>query len=113
MQPQSCDVAIAALAAQRQQKFWNFHDKIFESNLAGDEKTLADIAKTIGVDILKWNNDRNSSEVYKQLSDDIQLANKLGINATPTVFINGRKVNNSQERVVDFLIQLELDGRPH
>lgn len=109
MQPRACWAAFAAIAAHRQNNFWNYHDQLFQSDLEFDEKTLKSLAQKTGFNIEKWESDRQSDAVKENLSDDIKIANELGINATPTVFINGRRVNSFQENVLDFLIQNELN----
>lgn len=109
MQPRACWAAFAAIAAHQQNNFWNYHDQLFQSDLEFDEKTLKSIAQKSGLNIEKWESDRQSDAVKENLSDDIKIANELGINATPTVFINGRRVSSFQENVLDFLIQNELN----
>jgi protein-disulfide isomerase len=109
MQPRSCEAAYAAIAADRQNRFWNYHDQLFQSNLAADEKTLSSIARNMGLNMEKWEYDRHSDEVKARLSEDIKKAYEIGINATPSVFINGRKVTNIQEPILNFIIQNELE----
>ncbi len=113
MQPQSCDAAFAAIAAQRQNRFWEYHDQLFEANLADGEKALTTIAKNIGLNIEKWELDRKSNEAREQLAYEIKTAYKLGINATPSIFINGRKISNPNLKVLNFLIQNELNKISH
>lgn len=112
MQPQACQAALAAIAANQQNKFWAYHDKLFDSELKDDERTLSQIATSIDLDMTSWNRDRSSEATLDQLKEDINLGNSLGLNATPTVFINGRKAENIQEAALLFLIQHELDVAP-
>lgn len=111
MQPQSCDAALASLAAQDQNLFWKYHDLVFNSNLALDEKALESFAISAGLNIEKWRNDKQSDSTMMKLMADIQIANQLGINATPTVFIDGRKVSNFQESALIFLIEAALKNK--
>ena len=108
MQPRSCESAFATVAAERQNRFWNYHDHLFETSLEQNDKTLTSIAKNIGLDLDKWNRDRNSDEVKKIIADDLAIAYRIGINSTPTVFINGRRVNSFQESALTFIIKNEL-----
>jgi len=108
MQPRACAAAFAAIAAQRQNLFWNYHDQLFQSNLEEDEKTLTSIAKNIGLNMEQWESDRQSDAVKESLSEDVTIAYEIGINATPSVFINGRRVGAFDESVLTFLIQNEL-----
>jgi protein-disulfide isomerase/uncharacterized membrane protein len=108
MQPGSCGAAYAALAAHRQNRFWPYHDQVFASTLDSAGKTLIAIAKTSGLTMGQWESDRQSEEVKQQVAQDVQLAYELGVEGTPTVFINGRRVSNFQESVLTFLIKNEL-----
>jgi len=108
MQPHSCDAALAALAAQNQNRFWEYHNQLFNSNLEEGNQILFSIAEKIGLDKEKWEKDRHSEAVTEKLSNDILLAYQLGINATPTIFINGKKVSSFQESALNFLIENEL-----
>lgn len=108
MQPQACDAAIAALAAQRQNLFWQYHHGIFQSDLEAGEAALRSIAQSTGLNLEQWDADRQSEAVQASLQADVQLAHQLGINATPTVFINGRRVAAFDEAVLSALIQKEL-----
>ena len=77
--------------------------------MAEDDEALLTFARNIGLDMKKWASDLESDEVRGQLLEDINQANGLGINATPSVFINGRKVNGFQESILEFIIEKELD----
>jgi protein-disulfide isomerase len=109
MQPQACDAALAAVAAQRQNNFWNFHNLLFQSNLEADEKTLVEAAKNSGLDMAKWSTDKQSEAAKISVAEDVNIAYQLGINATPTVFLNGRMVSSFDESVLKVLIQNELN----
>lgn len=108
MQPRSCHAALAAIAAQRQNRFWNYHDGLFASNLEEDDESLVAIAEKAGLNMKQWAADLESDSVKFRLLDDIREANEIGLNATPTVFINGRRVSNFQESALVFLIENEL-----
>ncbi len=109
MQPQACDAAFAAKAAQLQNKFWNYHDELFKSTLEMDEKSLYMMAKNIGLNMEKFEADKKSEVIKANISADVNLGYQLEIDRTPTVFINGKRVSDTQEAVLDFLIQIELN----
>ena len=50
---------------------------------------LAQFAAEVGLDLVKFNLDRTSPQVTKQISDDLRLGQVVGVRGTPTVFING------------------------
>lgn len=109
MQPRACPAAFAALAAQLQNRFWNYHDQLFQTDLTEDDSTLVSIAKNVGLNIEQWESDRQSDELKDRLSVDVNLGYELGISGTPTVFINGRQVMSFQESILSALIQNELN----
>ncbi len=86
--------AQAALAANKQGKFWEMHDLIFENYNKLNNQMFKDFAGKIGLDLEKFNADFNSEEVKKQIQADLRLAFASGVRSTPTIFVNGRKLKN-------------------
>ncbi len=86
--------AEGAVAAHKQGKFWPFNEKIWaiSENLtpAGMEKA----AKDGGLDVKRWRLDLDAEDVKARVEQDKSEGSDLGINATPTVYINGRKYND-------------------
>lgn len=91
--------AKAAEAANLQGKFWKMHDMLFEnqdewSGLSNPEDTFISYAEKIGIDKDKFQADYKSQEVQDKINADVKIANQLGINATPTFYLNGKKLTN-------------------
>jgi protein-disulfide isomerase len=84
--------AKAAAAAQKQGKFWEMQEKLFTNQNALGEQQIKQYAQEIGLDLTKFEADIKSAEVQKQVQDDIDLANKLQINGTPALFVNGKPI---------------------
>lgn len=82
----------ATLAANKQGKFWQMHDKLFENQRALDMESLKKYAGEIGLDVAKWEKDMASPEVQKQIDEDTKLANTAQVSGTPTLFVNGKRV---------------------
>jgi predicted DsbA family dithiol-disulfide isomerase len=86
--------AEGAVAANKQGKFWPFNEKIWaiSDNLtpAGMEKA----AKDAGLDLKRWRLDLDADDVKARVEQDKSEGNDLGINATPSIYINGRKYND-------------------
>jgi protein-disulfide isomerase len=110
MQPQSCMAAYAAQSAKLQGKFWPYHDRIFSADFSEGETAFKQIAEEIGLDLSKFDEDRNSEAVKSVVQEDVDLGNQRGVNATPSVFINGRSVPALNYDVLKSLIQYELDS---
>lgn len=92
--PQAIPAAKAALAAHKQGKFWELHDKMFANQKQLDNDSLKKYAQEVGLDMAKFETDMNSPEVAKQVDDEMKLAASNQVTGTPTLFINGKKVAN-------------------
>ncbi len=90
--PEAMPAAKAAVAAGKQGKFYEFHDKLFEKQGEIGEALYVQIAKELGLNMQKFNADRNSPEVEAQVKADATQANSLGFNGTPGFSVNGVKV---------------------
>ena len=105
MHPKACQAAYAAEAAHRQEKYMPYHEALFETNLQDSKsEVFIDIARSIGLDIEKFKLDFASESVHQKVADNVAEAIKLGVNSTPTVFLNGRKVTNLRPQKLNFLI---------
>lgn len=83
--------AKASLAAMQQQKFWEYHDELFEHQNNLQEEDLISYAKDIGLDIDKFATDSKEDALADTVQRDIADGNALGVNSTPTLFINNIK----------------------
>lgn len=84
----------AALAAQRQGKYWEMHDKMFANQQALLPDNLKQYAQELGLDVAKFEQDMASPEVQQQINDDMQLARQAGVSGTPTLFLDGKRITN-------------------
>jgi protein-disulfide isomerase len=106
--PQACEAAEAAEAANRQKKFWAFHDALFASNLNSSPNMVSLIAAEIGLDLHQFEADRKSQTTIKKVESDIEIGNRLGVDATPAIYLNGRFVPDHRLQTIEFLITHEL-----
>jgi len=88
------NAAKAAVAAQKQGKFWEMHDKLFANQRALSPDNLKQYAQQVGLDTAKFEKDMASPEVQKQIDDDMKLAQEAEVRGTPTLFLNGKRVMN-------------------
>lgn len=91
--------AYAAEAAGRQEKFWEMHDLIFDNQKNWKDKRNADevfinYAQTLNLNLDQFKTDFNSKEVRKKVEGAYQNGLQLGLNSTPTFFLNGKKISN-------------------
>ena len=89
--------ASAAEAAGIQGKFWPMHNLIYEQQNAW--KTQFNVrpifegyAKQIGLDVERYKRDMGGDLVAQRIFQDGRRGHSLGVQGTPTVFINGREV---------------------
>src|SRR3989344_258853 len=90
------DAAKASEAAGMQGKFWEMHDKLYERqeewvNDNNYKERFAVYAKDIGLDEEKFKADFESDEVQNKVQEDMSSGNTLGINSTPSFYLNGKK----------------------
>lgn len=92
--PHAMGASQAAIAAQKQGKFWEMHDLLFKNQRALQPEKLVEYAQQLGLDIEKFKADMNSDEVKQNVRDDMRLATTVGVRGTPTLFVNGKVLRN-------------------
>jgi protein-disulfide isomerase len=85
--------AAAAVAAQKQGKFWPMHDAMYAARGALSRQNVLALAATAGLDVKKFEDDLDSTEVRESVVRDVQDGTDAGVEGTPTLFINGQKYN--------------------
>ncbi len=86
----SVQAAAAAIAAQRQGKFREMHRKLFEAQPAHSKEDLQRIARDAGLDMARFEKDWNDPAVREKVMSDRAEGDKLGLEGTPSIFVNGR-----------------------
>jgi len=100
--------AVAALAADRQGKFWEFHDELFKDyNNLNDEKIQA-IGARLGLDEAQFKAHQKNPAVVSRIREDYEEAIRLKIRGVPTLFINGRRVQDRRLENMEAMIDEEL-----
>ncbi len=102
------NAAMAALAAERQQKFWEFHHELFKNYRALNDAKIQEIAKALGLDMEKFNRDVNLPEISNLINQDLLNGNQVGVRGTPTIFINGKLLANRSLDGFSDAIEAEL-----
>lgn len=108
LHPLACEAAYAGVVAQMQGKFWAFHDTIFNAPNIKQDDFIRLMALRSGLDLKHFDSLRHASFVKEKVSRDIALAQSLNIDATPTVFLNGRLVTDMRRGIVEILVHQEL-----
>lgn len=81
--------ALASWAAFQQGKFWEYHNALFEQQSRLGEEFYVELAKTLKLDLDKFNRDRKSSEAKEAVKKDFELGKSLGVRGTPSFIMNG------------------------
>jgi protein-disulfide isomerase len=86
----------ASLAAERQGKFWPYHDVLVAHRDALDRASLERYASEIGLDAPRFSRDLDDPKLDARIEADLAQASKLGVKGTPTTFIDGHRIVGAQ-----------------
>ncbi|HSW77734.1 MAG TPA: DsbA family protein [Candidatus Chromulinivoraceae bacterium] len=99
LHPNAKAAAAAAEAAGLQGKYWEMHDKLYENqssweNLSATDRTdyFANFAKDLGLNVDQFKTDMASTSVNEKINFDLALGKKIGVNGTPSLYINGQTI---------------------
>ena len=100
--------AVASLAAEKQGKFWEYHDALFKDYNKIDDAKILEIAETLELDMTKFNEDLSSKDLEAKVSADLREGVDAGVRGTPSLFVNGRLVKQRSPQGFKSLIDDEL-----
>ena len=110
--PQALPAALAAQCAREQGKFWEFHDLLFSGRMELGEDAYLSYADELGMDVLEFTSCYQEARYNDVVRADYDLGIQLGVNATPTFFINGVRLIGAQPySVFAEVIDSELAGQ--
>jgi protein-disulfide isomerase len=89
--------ARAAEAAALQDKFWEMHDLLYENQSQWSESSdpssfFKQYAKQLGLNVDQFQKDYASSQVNDAINADLAAGRKLGVQGTPTFFLDGKEI---------------------
>lgn len=123
--PNAFAAARAAEAAALQGKFWQMHDLLYQANIAyynnphptptwisasNPQPYFDQYAAQIGLNIQKFNKDYLSSRVNNTINADMALGNKIGVDATPTFFVNGKQIQMQSNHSVLYYLNKTINA---
>ncbi|MSQ83891.1 MAG: hypothetical protein EXR77_13565 [Myxococcales bacterium] len=88
MHGRSKPAALAAFAAKNQGKFWQYHDKLFQTGQL-DDGSLEQAAKDLGLNMDQWKKDLADPANSARLDQEAKWAEEMGATGTPGFFVNG------------------------
>lgn len=100
--PNAYNAAIAAEAAGVQGAFWEMHDILFErqdewSNFINPQNKFIEYAEELGLEVEQFRADLENEVVIAKVDADVAEGDALGLNSTPSFFINGERITTDQE----------------
>jgi protein-disulfide isomerase len=96
MHQNAMGAALAAMAAERQGKFWEFHDKLFANQQQLNLDAYKRYARELKLDVPRFEKDLADLELKKRIDADKAEATALGVTGTPGFFVNGRFLSGAK-----------------
>jgi len=93
--PDAMPAAIASLCANDQNVYWDYHDKLFGSESLGED-VYVQYATDLGVDVDQFTSCLSSGAYDDFIQQDMDFSLNLGVQSTPTFFINGLAIVGAQ-----------------
>lgn len=108
LHPNALAAARAAEAAGLQGKFFEMHDKLYETQtswgeVATNQQALFEsYAKELNLNMAKFKQDYASQAVSDKIAKDQSSAGQFNVNATPTFILNGQKIKDNPQTIDAF-----------
>ena len=99
----SMPAARASVAAQLQGKFWQLADLLFEHQRELSVERIRELAQEAGLDMARFDTDVASPAVQQRVDSDKKEGAGLGIQGTPSLFVNGRPYKESFKSLSKYL----------
>jgi protein-disulfide isomerase len=106
--PFAYKAAVAALAADAQGKFWEFHDRLFANQRSLNDAQIQGIANELKLDMERFNSAMQDPAIQKSIARDLEEGQRAGVDGTPVVFVNGRLPKEGSLQGIEALIEAEL-----
>ena len=108
--PDSVRAAEAAQCAAEQGKFWPYHDILFAKQDALSSPDLKKYAQGLGLNMQRFDTCLDTGATVSRVAGDVAEGNRLGVNGTPTFFINGIRLSGAQpiarfKKLIDAALQ--------
>ncbi len=101
----SCVAAATAICASRQGKMWDFYHTMFDMQGPGlNPESMHQLAKDKGLDMKEFDSCMKSDAVKQMISSDLDLGAQVGVEGTPTIIINGRRIRQRPDAALLKLI---------
>ncbi len=107
--PNSVDAAIAAYCAGEQNQYWEYHDLLFLQKMELSSLAYEAYATRLELNLPAFKECQTSTESLTYLQREMETAQMLGIDGTPTFFINGYRLKGTQpfeefQKIIDTIL---------
>ncbi len=110
--PDAAPAANAAECANEQSKYWEFHDLLFSGNEGLGEAAYQNYASSLNLNMASFQQCLDENRYETEVTADFEYASGIGIQSTPTFFVNGVALIGAQPyEVFKEVIDLELAGK--
>ncbi len=110
--PNAGAAAEAANCANEQGRFWEYHDLLFDAEQGLSREAYEAYASQLNLDLEQFKTCLDEKRYESEVSADFEYARQLGVQSTPTFFINGVALIGAQPfEVFQEVIELELAGK--
>jgi protein-disulfide isomerase len=99
--------SMAALAAARQGKFWEMHEKLYAAQKELNDAKIDAIAQDVGLDMERYKADLKDPAIWALIVRDMQDGRQAEVRGTPTIFINGKLL--TQRSLAGFTEAIEAE----
>jgi protein-disulfide isomerase len=99
--------AVAALAAGRQGKFWQFHDELYQIYKEINDQKILEIAQKLALDLERYEIDIKDPAIRQMIQQDYQEGVQNGVKGIPSVYLNGKKMR--RRSLNDFQIAIDKE----
>ena len=100
--------AIAALAAGKQGKFWEIHEKLFANHRELSDAKVEAIVRDLGLNMEQFNQDLKDPDIASLIDRDMNNGRAAGVQGTPTIFVGGKLLNQRSLQAFQQAIEVEL-----
>ena len=104
------------MAAERQGKFWEFHDLLFKNYNRINDQKITEIMTDLNLDADQFQRAMQDPAIKAQIDADLRNGNAAGVRGTPTIFINGKLLRDKslsgfQRQIDQELMQLKAGDK--
>ena len=96
------------MAAEKQGKFWEFHDLLFKDYNRLNDQKVTEIRTSLNLDADQFQRDMQEPAIKALIDADLSNGNSAGVRGTPTVFINGKLIRDKSLKGFQQQINQEL-----